>query len=139
MHRLGLHQLLRQCDELSVVGDQVGCPTYAQDLAKAIVAILKTLVVNDHVSGTYHFVGEVGCSWADFAEHIFKEALKRGIIEKKPKILRISTSEFPTLAKRPMQSKLDCLKFKEVFGVVPSNFKGGIHSALVVIEKHKKD
>ena len=134
MLRLGAER-----DELSIVGDQMGCPTYAHDIAKALIAIMRRLKSEGNIIGTYHFVGEVGCSWADFAEDIFKEALKQGIIKNNPKISKICTSEFPTLAKRPMQSKLDCSKFKDAFGIIPSNYKDGIYSTLVVLEKYKKE
>jgi dTDP-4-dehydrorhamnose reductase len=135
MLRLGAER-----DELSIVGDQVGCPTYAQDIAKAIVVIMRRLKSEENIIGTYHFVGDVGCSWADFAEDIFKEAIKQGIIKNKPKITKISTSEFPTLAKRPMQSKLDFSKFKSTFGINQSNYADSIYSALEGYEKlkHKK-
>ena len=117
-------------DELSVVGDQVGNPTYAQDLAKAIVAILQRLNSGEYLIGTYHFAGKVNCSWADFAEDIFKEAIKQGVLKNKPKINKISTSEFPTLAKRPMHSKLDSSKFKSTFGINQSNYADSICSTL---------
>ena len=124
-------------DELCIVGDQIGCPTYAQDIAKAIVVILQKLKADEDLIGIYHFVGEVGCSWADFAEDIFKEAKKQDIIKNKPKIIKIRTSEFPTLAKRPMQSQLDFLKIKNTFGIKQSNYLDSIHSALVGYEKLK--
>ena len=135
MLRLGAER-----NELSIVGDQIGCPTYAQDIAKAIVVIMRRLKSEGKIIGTYHYVGEVGCSWADFAEDIFKEAIKQGIIKNKPKIIKISTSEFPTLAKRPIQSKLDFSKFKSTFGINQSNYADSIYSALEGYEKlkHKK-
>jgi dTDP-4-dehydrorhamnose reductase len=115
---------------LSIVEDQVGNPTYAHDIAKAIVAILKRLNSEEHLIGTYNFVGKVNCSWADFAEDIFKEAVKQGVLKYKPKINKISTSEFPTLAKRPMHSKLDFSKFKSTFGINQSNYADSICSTL---------
>ena len=135
MLRLGAER-----NELSIVGDQIGCPTYAQDIAKAIVVIMRRLKSEGKIIGTYHYVGEVGCSWADFAEDIFKEAIKQGIIKNKPKIIKISTSEFPTLTKRPIQSKLDFSKFKSTFGINQSNYADSIYSALEGYEKlkHKK-
>jgi dTDP-4-dehydrorhamnose reductase len=132
MLRLGAER-----DQLSIVDDQVGCPTYAQNIAKAIVVIMRRLKSEENIIGTYHFVGEVGCSWADFAEDIFKEAIKQGIIKNKPKITIISTSEFPTLAKRPMQSKLDFSKFKSTFGINQSNYEDSICLALEGYEKLK--
>jgi dTDP-4-dehydrorhamnose reductase len=133
MLRLGAER-----DELSIVGDQIGCPTYAQDIAKAIVVIMRRLKSEGNIIGTYHYVGQVGCSWADFAEDIFKEAIKQGIIKNKPKIIKISTSEFPTLAKRPMQSKLDFSKFKSTFGINQSIYADSIYSALESYEKLKQ-
>jgi len=132
MLRLGAER-----DQLSIVDDQVGCPTYAQNIAKAIVVIMRRLKSEENIIGTYHFVGEVGCSWADFAEDIFKEAIKKGIIKNKPKISKISTSEFPTLAKRPMQSKLDFSKFKSTFVINQSNYEDSICLALEGYEKLK--
>lgn len=132
MLRLGAER-----DELSVVGDQVGCPTYAQDLAHTIVIILQKLNTEENIIGIYHYVGEVACSWAKFAEDIFKEALNLSIIKNKPNIIKICTSEFPTLAKRPMQSSLDCSKLKNKFGIIRSNYKNGIHSTLTVLQKSK--
>jgi len=123
--------------ELSIVGDQIGCPTYAQDLAKAIFAFMQRLVFREDIIGTYHFVGETSCSWADFAEDIFKEALKQGIINKKPKISKISTSQFPTLAKRPSNSQLNFSKYESIFRKNHSNYEDGIYSALKALKKHK--
>lgn len=133
MLRLGAER-----DELSIVDDQIGSPTYAQDIAKAVVAFIQRLNSEKNIHGTYHFVGEVSCSWADFAEDIFKEAFKQGVIKNKPKIYKICTSEFPTLANRPMQSTLDCSKFKDALGINPSKYEDGIYSSLLVIKKGYK-
>jgi len=69
-------------DELSIVVDQMGCPTYAHDMAKSLIELMRRLNSEVNIIGTYHFVGEVGCPWADIAQDIFKEALKQGIIKK---------------------------------------------------------
>ena len=61
-------------DELSIVGDQIGCPTYAQDIAKSIVSILSCLDLKGSSSGIYHYCGDEPCSWYDFARAIFLEA-----------------------------------------------------------------
>ena len=58
-------------DELSIVGDQIGCPTYAQDIAKSIVSILSCLDLKGSSSGIYHYCGDEPCSWYDFARAIF--------------------------------------------------------------------
>ena len=126
MLRLGAER-----DELSIVGDQIGCPTYAQDIAKAIIAIMQKLNSEANIIGTYHFAGEVACSWADFAEDIFNEAIKQDIIKVKPKVSRISSSEFPALAMRPMNSQLDCSKFEGLFEIDLSNYSYGIYYSLL--------
>ena len=130
MLQLGLER-----NELNIVADQIGCPTYAQDLAKAILAILQRLSSVENIFGIYHFVGKVGCSWADFAEDIFREAINQDIMKTMPKVSRITTADFPTLAKRPMQSQLNCAKFQDVFGINSPNYKDGIYKALAALKK----
>lgn len=122
-------------EKLRVVSDQIGNPTYAQDIAKAIVMIIGKLKSKNNIIGTYHFAGDVYCSWADFAKDIFKEAVNIGIVKNKPKINKIRTSEFPALAKRPMQSLLDCSKFKTVFKIDKSKYAFGISSSLMAYKK----
>ena len=126
-------------NELSIVSDQVGNPTYAQEIARAIIVIIQRLELDKNIAGTYHYVGEVVCSWADFAEDIFKEAIKQDIIKNKPKIIKISSSEYQTLAKRPMLSKLDSSKFKRTFGINQSNYADSIYLALQAYKKLKHE
>jgi dTDP-4-dehydrorhamnose reductase len=132
-----LKTMLRLCadrSELRIVGDQIGCPTYAQDIANAIVVILKSLKSKELNSGLYHFGGNVCCSWAEFAQAIFDEAMKLKVIASKPNIVAITTKEFPTLAKRPAQSHLNSNKLKVIFGVDPSDCMLGIRSSLTAIK-----
>ena len=82
-------------NEIKVINDQVGAPTYTKDLAKFIVDLIQT-----EKYGTYHGVNEGYCSWYEFAEAIFE---KSGI---KMKVIQISTEEYPTKAKRPLNSRL---------------------------------
>ena len=112
-------------DELSIVGDQIGCPTYAQDIAKSIVSILPGLDLQGSSSGIYHYCGDEPCSWYDFARAIFSEAEIHGL--KSPSNLKsITTVEYPTPAIRPAYSVLDCTKIEDVFGVTRSNWRDGI-------------
>jgi dTDP-4-dehydrorhamnose reductase len=96
-------------DELGVVSDQVGTPTYAQDLAKAIISILPQ-IKNDNVE-LYHYSNEGVCSWYDFSKEIFN--LKNIHVKVKP----ITTSQYPTRAKRPYYSVLNKNKIKERFNI----------------------
>ena len=112
-------------DELSIVGDQIGCPTYAQDIAKSIVSILSCLDLKGSPSGIYHYCGDEPCSWYDFARAIFSAAEIHGL--KSPgNIKSITTVEYPTPAIRPAYSVLDCTKIENVFGVTRSNWRDGI-------------
>jgi dTDP-4-dehydrorhamnose reductase len=112
-------------DELSIVGDQIGCPTYAQDIAKSIVSILSCLDLKDSSSGIYHYCGDEPCSWYDFARAIFLEAEVQGL--KTPSYVKsITTADYPTPAIRPAYSVLDCSKIESCFDVTSSNWRDGI-------------
>lgn len=105
-------------DELNVVADQIGCPTYAGDIADTILKICLNLS-GKPAWGTYHYVGATRCSWADFARAVFAEARKQGILQKEVLVHDIATSEYPTPAKRPTYSVLDCGKISAHFDVIP--------------------
>lgn len=116
-------------DELSIVGDQIGCPTYAQDIAKSIVSILSCLDLKDSSSGTYHYCGDEPCSWYEFARVIFLEAEVQGL--KTPNYIKsITTADHPTPAIRPAYSVLDCSKIESCFDVTRSNWRDGIKTVI---------
>ena len=118
---------------LRVVGDQVGCPTYAQDIAKAIVCMLGYLI-DDDVTGVYHFSGDEQCSWFDFGLEIFQKA--EGLGYSVPiNVESISTLEYPTLAERPAYSVLDSHKCLKVFGIAPSDWRAGILYVLIKLKQ----
>ena len=121
-------------NELRIVGDQVGCPTYAQDIARAIVMILETIKSEEVSSCLYHFSGNFCCSWAEFSQAIFDEALKLEVIASKPNVIAITTEEFLTLAKRPARSELSSNKIGSTFGIDPSDCMLGIRSSLMAIK-----
>lgn len=101
-------RLLHEREELSVVRDQIGSPTYARDLAQAIIDIIKA---DDWLPGVYHYSNEGQLSWYDFAVTI------RELIGATCRIIPIPTSEYPTPAKRPAYSLLDKSKIKRIFNV----------------------
>jgi len=118
-------------DKLNVVGDQIGCPTYAQDIAKAIVTILAGIEAHNVNWGIYHYCGEEVTSWFGFAEAIFEEAKQAGLIITSPKLVEITTLEFPTLAKRPAFSVLDSSHIQSAWSVQPSDWKAAIKKSLL--------
>ena len=112
-------------DELSIVGDQIGCPTYAQDIARSIIATLPYLSLEKNIQGVYHYCGDEQCSWYDFAQVIFSEAKFLG--NRIPDSVKlINTVDYPTPAVRPVYSVLDCSKINSYFGVNYSDWKLGV-------------
>ncbi|PVX42965.1 RmlD substrate binding domain-containing protein [Pasteurella langaaensis DSM 22999] len=111
MLRLG-----KEREVLGVVGDQLGGPTYAGDIACALIQIANQIIAGrENVFGVYHFSGQPYVSWYEFAEHIFTEALAQKLLEKRPHLNCITTSDYPTPAKRPANSCLNLDKIKNVF------------------------
>jgi dTDP-4-dehydrorhamnose reductase len=116
-------------DELSIVGDQIGCPTYAQDIAKAIVTMMTQLNEESSASGTFHYCGDQLCSWYEFARVIFEEARMSGL--QTPGLIHsIQTSDYPTAAERPGYSALDCHKIRNTFGLNTSDWKLGVKNVI---------
>ena len=101
-------------DELRVVADQRGCPTSTRDLARAILDIAPRLVAGEGVSGTYHFAGSGVTTWHGFASRIV--AAQTPLTGRAPRVTAITTAEFPTPARRPANSGLDCGRFERTFG-----------------------
>ncbi|WP_443627716.1 dTDP-4-dehydrorhamnose reductase [Candidatus Njordibacter sp. Uisw_002] len=123
-------------DELSIVGDQIGCPTYAQDIAKAIMTMVIQLNEERSASGIFHYCGDQPCSWYDFARVIFEEASFSGF--KTPGFIRsVQTSDYPTAAARPVHSSLECHKIRNSFGVSPSDWKLGVKNVISKIDLMK--
>ena len=116
-------------DELSVVEDQVGCPTYAQDIAKAIIIMIAQVKIKSLASGIFHYCGDQLCSWYEFAVVIFEEARISGF--ETPRLIHsIQTSDYPTVAERPGYSALDCHKIRNTFGVNTSDWKLGVKNVI---------
>lgn len=120
-------RLAESRDELSIVGDQVGGPTYAGDIAKALVEIAKHVSNAKPVEyGVYHFSGLPHVSWYEFADRIFDNAVEQGILNHKPTLSNITTEQYPTPAKRPNNSKLSTAKITDVFSIKTSNWQAAI-------------
>jgi dTDP-4-dehydrorhamnose reductase len=115
---------MQERDSLNVVNDQIGSPTYAADLAQAIMTIL---VNADWQAGIYNFSNEGEISWYEFALAI--KELGNFDCE----VSGISSSNYPTPAKRPQYSLLDKTKIKDTFGVVVPNYKDSLEKCLKII------
>ena len=116
-----------QRDSLGVVADQFGGPTYAGDIASALLTMAQQALQPDFTAwGIYHFAGEPHVSWHGFATTIFDAGVCQGLLVRRPLVNPIATVEYPTPAKRPANSRLDCSRIHSVFGIMPSDW----HAAL---------
>jgi len=106
---------------LRVVADQTGSPTSAADLAGAIAGVVRRLASGDAHWGTYHFAGAGSVTWHGFAEAIVELAARRNAAGRgpPPRVEAITTAEYPTPARRPANSVLDCARIGAAFGIVP--------------------
>jgi len=112
-------------DAMSVVGDQFGGPTYAGDIADALVAIINQLEANKEAPnqfGVYHYSGLPHVSWCEFAKCVFEKAEANDVLSA-PVLTSITTDMYPTPAKRPINSKMSTTKISKVFGIEASDWR----------------
>ena len=112
-----MQRLLQERDTISVVNDQIGSPTYAADLARAIMVIVTT---QDWFSGIYNYSNEGEISWYEFVLAI------QEITGDTCEVTGIPSSSYPTPAKRPAYSLLDKTKIKEIYGIVVPEYKDSL-------------
>jgi dTDP-4-dehydrorhamnose reductase len=116
-----------QRDSLGVVADQWGGPTYAGDIAAALLTMAEQGLQPDFSHwGVYHFAGEPHVSWHGFATYIFNAAVVQQLLARSPLVNAIATSDYPTPAQRPANSRLDCSRISTIFGIMPSNWQGAL-------------
>ncbi|MDW4498117.1 dTDP-4-dehydrorhamnose reductase [Sulfitobacter sp. D35] len=128
MLRLGAER-----DRLTIVADQVGGPTPAAEIASACTTIARALAGNPEHSGTYHFSGAPDVSWADFAREIFAQS---GL---SCEVADIPTRDYPTPAQRPLNSRIDCARTTEVFGIARPDWRKGLAQVLAELDHQKAD
>lgn len=124
MLRLGAER-----EELRVVVDQVGTPTWTGDLASAIAQLAQSLK-SDTLTGIYHFTNSGVTSWYDFAVAIFEEAQQIGFPLQVKQVVPITTAEYPTPAARPAYSVLSTQKISAVLGNHPPHWRTGLRRML---------
>jgi len=120
-------RLARERNELRVVGDQVGAPTWTRHLADATSHVLARKDIPD---GLYHLAAAGETSWHGYAEAIFGEALRAGLLENIPVVNRIASADFPLPAARPANSRLDCSRFRRDFGLALPDWRTGLIDCL---------
>lgn len=121
MLRLG-----REREELRVVSDQQGCPTAAGDIADTVIALANRIVddADGFPWGTYHYAGGGVTSWHGLAEAVF--VLAAAHWDRRIKVTPLSTAEYPTPARRPMSSVLDCARIGAAFGLRPRPWRDAL-------------
>ena len=125
MLRLG-----QERDNLSVIFDQIGSPTYARDLSRAIMSIIQSqsFLQIDFTTRIVHYSNEGVCSWYDFAKTIFEFA------NIKCNINAIETKDYPTPAKRPHYSVLNKAKIKQTFNVTIPYWKDSLIKCITALQ-----
>jgi len=118
-------RLMNERDELRVVADQVGAPTWATGLARTLWAL-----VEKGATGTFHHCDDGVASWHEFAVAIAEEGHALGLIAKIPQIHPITTAEYPTPARRPAYSLLDCSKTRAFIGDAPVAWRDNLRLML---------
>ena len=119
MRRLGAER-----DRLTIVADQIGGPTPAADIAAAVLRMATAMQGDPAKGGLYHFAGAPDVSWADFAREIFAQS---GLA---PEVEDIPTSAYPTPARRPANSRLDCAAITRDFGIARPDWREGLAAVI---------
>ena len=134
-------RLAKERDTLGVVADQIGCPTYAGDIAKALIAIASQLHRTENGQGQqvdsrygiYHYAGDEAVSWHGFAMAIFEQAQQCAVLEKMPIVNAIATEAYPTAAKRPAYSVLSTGKIERDYAVNASDWRAANSKLIAVL------
>ncbi|MBW4443224.1 MAG: dTDP-4-dehydrorhamnose reductase [Plectolyngbya sp. WJT66-NPBG17] len=117
-------------EQLRVVVDQIGSPTWAKHIAEAIVELLPQFEQEQIAAGTYHFTNSGIASWYDFAIAVFEEARSLGWRLNIQEVVPITTAEYPTPAMRPAYSVLACQKIFGILGRHPAHWRQGLRQML---------
>lgn len=113
---------------LSVVDDQIGGPTPADRIARALLTMAEAMQAGQE-GGIYHFAGQPETSWAGFAKEIFAQA------GKSVEVTGIPSTDYPTPALRPLNSRMDCQKLEADFGIVAPNWQDGVARVLLDLKE----
>ena len=119
MRRLGAER-----DRLTVVADQIGGPTAAADIAAAALSMAEAMTADRAKGGLYHFAGAPDVSWADFAREIFAQS------RLSPQVADIPSSDYPTPAKRPLNSRLHCAAISHDFGIARPDWRVSLQDVI---------
>lgn len=125
-------RLAEDKNQLGIVDDQIGSPTSASSIAMATAMTLRK-----PVDGLYHMTSSGKTSWCGFARRIFTQAGKLGLLDNLPEINSITTSQYPTPAKRPGYSVLNCQKLKNTFDIKMPSWQTSLQLCMQNIRRKK--
>lgn len=126
-------QISETQDRLNVVDDQIGGPTCAHDIAQTCVSIAQQLINEPDKTGVYHYAGQPDVSWCQFANAIFEQTGRQTVANP------ILTSDYPTPAFRPFNSRLNCSQTEDIFGISRPYWRNGLNKILIELEqRHDK-
>ncbi|PJG60159.1 dTDP-4-dehydrorhamnose reductase [Aeromonas cavernicola] len=125
MLRLGVTQ-----PELRVVSDQFGAPTSAIMLAEMTLLAIKRVLADPSLCGLYHMTASGETSWYEYARFIFHQAHEIGLCTNIPRIIPVTSEHYPSIVKRPLNSRLDCSLFTHVFGKPLPKWQTGVIETL---------
>lgn len=128
-------RLFQEKNQVHVVKDQQGCPTYTRDLATFVVSLVKG---NENQYGIYHFSNTGPTSWFEFARKIYAEAYRLKLLNKKVELIPIKTDAYPTRAVRPKNSALSKDKVRKTFGIQIRNWQIALKDFLLEIKNEGK-
>ncbi len=132
-------RLARQRDALGVVSDQIGCPTEAGAIASVLLELARRHAAGARLAwGVYHYSGVPACSWYDFAVEIFRQGEAAGLIARQPSVSPIATAQYPTPARRPAWSVLDCSRFESTFGITPHTWQDDLGEVIAVLRRQEQ-
>jgi dTDP-4-dehydrorhamnose reductase len=140
-------KLGREREEIRVVSDQIGSPTWAKDIAATIIQLLTAITLSSNEDtttfnvpemGIYHYTNSGVASWYDFAVAIFEEARSLNLPLTIKQIIPIATSEYPTLAKRPAYSVLAGGKIADALGYSSSHWRHSLKQMLLELANSQK-
>ena len=126
---LSMLNLARKGVSLEVVTDQKGCPTWAGSLARASDAVIQHWLTGKE-SGVFHYCDDRALTWFEFANEIFKRAVKAGLLKRKPDMQPVTSAEFPQPATRPQWSVLDTSKINDVLNIQAASFTQSLQTVI---------
>jgi len=138
---LTMLRLARERPSLSIVNDQVGCPTWARNLAVVTQKVIENLPSGNGRQppwGIYHYCDGDAVNWYEFALAIFRTAMEAGLLDRLPEMKSVRSSDFPQKARRPLNSVLDTSKICREFGIEPAGLEESLQTCIGEMTEHEK-